>query len=451
MIWPKFKKNRHQQHLTQLAKLPKLSQQVEQIKILYKPQDLRKILLEQITQATRSICIVALFIEDDDGGKEVLSALYTAKKIRPYLDISIFVDWHRAHRSRIGTNIKNNNADLYYELALKNPASFIPIYGVPINIREALGVLHFKGFIVDDFLIYSGASLNNLYLHKDRKYRYDRYYIIQNSKLTNTMFTWIQTNFKLAKAVHIISNSTSPNNYKISRFRSKLRNTNYQLEGNAGNQELAVTPLVGLGKRSLLNKTISNLMQSTKYKLTLCTPYFNLPTPLGESIITLLREGKQVEIIVGDKTANDFYIPDHEPFKLMGTLPYLYEINLRSFLRRLQYYVNNGQLTIRIWKKYENSYHLKGIWVDKEWMLITGHNFNPRAWKLDLENALLIHDPKHQLVFQRDHELEKIRKNTFIITHFSEVESIIDYPLQIRELIRFMRRIHLDKLINRLI
>lgn len=68
-------------------------------------------------------------------------------------------------------------------------------------------------------------------------------------------------------------------------------------------------------------------------------------------------------------------------------------------------------------------------------MLITGHNFNPRAWKLDLENALIIHDPKHQFLFHRDHELE----------------SIIYYPLPIREFIRFMRRIHIDKLINRLL
>ena len=49
------------------------------------------------------------------------------------------------------------------------------------------------------------------------------------------------------------------------------------------------------------------------------------------NIIQLLREGKKVEIIVGDKTANDFYIPEDEPFKIIGALPYLYEINLRRF------------------------------------------------------------------------------------------------------------------------
>ena len=53
-------------------------------------------------------------------------------------------------------------------------------------------------------------------------------------------------------------------------------------------------------------------------KLTICTPYFNLQAILVRNIIQLLREGKKVEIIVGDKTANDFYIPEDEPFKIIG-------------------------------------------------------------------------------------------------------------------------------------
>ncbi|HBT12293.1 MAG TPA: CDP-diacylglycerol--serine O-phosphatidyltransferase, partial [Erwinia persicina] len=83
--------------------------------------------------------------------------------------------------------------------------------------------------------------------------------------------------------------------------------------GDANNEELAVTPLVGLGKRSLLNKTIFHLMPCAEQKLTICTPYFNLPAILVRNIIYLLRQGKEVEIIVGDKTANDFYIPEDQP------------------------------------------------------------------------------------------------------------------------------------------
>lgn len=102
---------------------------------------------------------------------------------------------------------------------------------------------------------------------------------------------------------------------------------------------------------------------------------------------------EKVEIIVGDKTANDFFIPEDEPFKIIGALPYLYEINLRRFLSRLQYYVNTDQLVVRLWKDDDNTYHLKGMWVDDKWMLLTGNNLNPRAgvwiWKTPSLSTIL--------------------------------------------------------------
>ena len=48
-------------------------------------------------------------------------------------------------------------------------------FGVPINTREVFGVLHIKGFVFDDTVLYSGASINNVYLQQQDKYRYDRY------------------------------------------------------------------------------------------------------------------------------------------------------------------------------------------------------------------------------------------------------------------------------------
>lgn len=59
--------------------------------------------------------------------------------------------------------------------------------------------------------------------------------------------------------------------------------------------------------------------------------------------------------------------------------------------------MNTDQLVVRLWKDDDNTYHLKGMWVDDKWMLLTGNNLNPRAWRLDLENAILIHDPKQEL------------------------------------------------------
>ncbi|CAK8737606.1 CDP-diacylglycerol--serine O-phosphatidyltransferase [Sodalis praecaptivus] len=214
---------------------------------------------------------------------------------------------------------------------------------------------------------------------------------------------------------------------------------------------MAITPLVGLGKQSPLNKTIHHLLCSTRDTLTLCTPYFNLPALLVRDLIGLLRLGRHVEIIVGDKTANDFYIPEDQPFKIIGALPYLYEINLRRFLSRLQRYVDNGQLVVRLWKDDDNSYHLKGVWVDQEWQLLTGNNLNPRAWRLDLENALLIHDPAQALRPQREHELALIRTHTQAVRHFTELQSIADYPVKVRKLIRRLRRIRIDRLISRIL
>lgn len=448
----KFKRNKHQQHL---AQLPKLSQSVADFTTLYAAADFRQTLLEKIATATRRICIVALYLENDDGGRLILNALYDAKRQRPELDIRVLVDWHRAQRGRIGVARGATNADWYCEMADNNPGLEIPIYGVPVNTREALGVLHLKGSIIDDTLFYTGASLNDVYLHQHDKYRYDRYQLITNPTLSDTLLTWIDKNLIKAEAVHRLDKHERPKSPEIKnetrQFRQNLRGFDYEFIGDANNEELSVTPLVGLGKRSLLNKTIYHLMPCAEQKLTLCTPYFNMPAILVRNIIWLLRQGKEVEIIVGDKTANDFYIPDDQPFKIIGALPYLYEINLRRFLSRLQYYVTSGQLVVRLWKDRENSYHLKGMWVDDEWMLITGNNLNPRAWRLDLENAVLIHDPLQQLAEQREHELALIRQHTSTVEHFRDLDSIADYPVKVRKLIRRLRRIRIDKLISRIL
>ncbi|MBK0033872.1 CDP-diacylglycerol--serine O-phosphatidyltransferase [Erwinia sp. S43] len=452
MMLSNFKRNKHQQHL---AQLPKLSQSVADFATLYSPADFRQTLLEKIATATRRICIVALYLENDEGGQAILSALYAAKRLRPTLDICVLVDWHRAQRGRIGAAASATNADWYCEMASQNEDIAIPVYGIPVNTREALGVLHLKGSIIDDTVLYTGASFNDVYLHQRDRYRYDRYQLITNRELADTMFRWIDKNLIQAEAVHRLDRHQRPKSPEIKnetrQFRQDLRGFDYQFTGNANNEQLAVTPLVGLGKRSLLNKTIYHLMPCAERKLTICTPYFNLPAILVRNIIWLLRRGKEVEIIVGDKTANDFYIPEDQPFKIIGALPYLYEINLRRFLSRLQYYIDVGQLTVRLWKDGENSYHLKGLWVDDEWIMVTGNNLNPRAWRLDLENAVLIHDPLQQLTEQRDRELSLIRQHTTVVEHFRDLESIADYPVKVRKLIRRLRRIRIDRLISRIL
>lgn len=112
----KFKRNKHQQHL---AQLPKLSQSVDDIEFFYAPADFRQALLAKIAHATQRICIIALYLEQDDGGKGILQALYDAKRQRPELDVRVLVDWHRAQRGRIGAAASNTNADWYCRMAQK--------------------------------------------------------------------------------------------------------------------------------------------------------------------------------------------------------------------------------------------------------------------------------------------------------------------------------------------
>lgn len=69
----------------------------------------------------------------------------------------------------------------------------IDILGVPVKSREFMGVLHLKGFVIDDTVIYSGASINDIYLHQNEKYRFDRYHVIESAELARSMRQMIKT------------------------------------------------------------------------------------------------------------------------------------------------------------------------------------------------------------------------------------------------------------------
>lgn len=447
-----FIKYNHQKHLEEL---PKIHQNANQYHIIYDPKNYRLALLDNIYKAQHRIYIIALYLERDEAGKEILDALYQIKKQRPNLDIKLFVDWHRAQRGRIGEDKTLTNARYYYQLKQQNPDIDIPIYGVPVNRREVLGVLHLKGFIIDDTVIYSGASINNVYLHKLDKYRYDRYHLITNKVLADSMVSYVDSNFLPFDGLQRLDikehKSRKQIKTEIKTLRQHLMDASYQYMGNTDNNVLSVAPIAGLGRNNSLNKMIHHLINTTQQKIIFCTPYFNLPNILVRDIIRLLRKGRQVEIIIGDKVANDFYIPEDKPFNISGGLPYLYEINLRNFVERLQSFVDKEQLIIRLWQDEDQTYHLKGIWVDNEWVLITGNNLNPRAWRLDLENGILVHDPNRELQNQFNNELNTIREKTTLITHFQQIQASQFYPKHVHKLIKRLSRIRVDRIIKRLL
>ncbi|MGF1681964.1 CDP-diacylglycerol--serine O-phosphatidyltransferase [Photobacterium minamisatsumaniensis] len=441
-------------------------QRIEQLPcIAHKPEDLetlldagsfRERLHTEISNATKRIYLVALYLQDDEAGRDILTALYDAKQLNPALDIKVLVDWHRAQRGLIGAAQSDGNAALYREFSERYEHQ-INVLGVPVRNREVFGVLHLKGFVVDDKVIYSGASLNDVYLAQHQRYRYDRYHVIHNAQLADSMANFIVETLVNSEAVNCLSQNKRPETKSlkgaIKDLRHKLQRASYQFSPETiSKDEVGLTPLVGLGKRkNKLNQHICTLVASAKTELTICTPYFNFPRSISREVKRALRRGVKVTIIVGDKTANDFYIPPNEPFKTIAGLPYLYEVNLRNFAKQNEASMARRQLAIHLWKHNDNSFHLKGVWVDRSYMLITGNNLNPRAWKLDLENAILVHDKNQLLADQKQQELDCILSHTQLIGCYKDIDKIDAYPAPVRKLIKRIRRIKADHILNQIL
>lgn len=101
------------------------------------------------------------------------------------------------------------NAAWYQAQAALHEAS-VPIYGVPVQTREIFGVFHLKGFVIDDTVIYSGASLNNVYPDKLGQYRYDRYHLIRQRDLAQAMSAWMTGMLSANLAVRRLDQPTLP-------------------------------------------------------------------------------------------------------------------------------------------------------------------------------------------------------------------------------------------------
>ncbi|MGU9850431.1 CDP-diacylglycerol--serine O-phosphatidyltransferase [Pseudomonas koreensis] len=438
-----------------LPKLRSFPLTAEAVTILSGAAEFRRCLLEKIAEATRRIYIVALYLQHDEAGQEILDALHAAKLKRPELEIVVVVDWLRAQRGLIGAGKQPGNSAWYQEMT-RTHQSEVPVYGVPVQTRELFGVLHLKGFVIDDCVVYSGASLNNVYLHKFDKYRFDRYHVLHSRELADSMHHLVKHGLIESKAVHRLDLPNLPTTRSlrndIGDLRSRLKYAAYDTSaGSTAHSGLSVSPLLGVGKNNPLNRVIVELIASAQQQLTICTPYFNLPLPIIREVNRALARGVKIDIVVGDKTANDFYIPPSEPFKVIAALPYLYEISLRRFAKRHQRNIDSGQLNLHLWRDGDNSYHLKGMWVDQRYTLLTGNNLNPRAFRLDLENALLIDDPQGEWLEPRAKEQEEIFRNTTRIASFQSLETLPEYPAGVAKFLKRVSRVRIERLLYRIL
>jgi CDP-diacylglycerol---serine O-phosphatidyltransferase len=448
---------RRQPKASPLDTLPFLAVPASAIEVLPDPAAFRHELLQLIAQATRRIVIVTLYLQDDDGGREVLDALHAAKARQPALQVSVFVDWHRAQRGLIGKQKSEGNAGMYREYAARLGPG-VDIYGVPVQNRELFGVLHLKGFVIDDAVLYSGASLNDVYLVRHGRYRLDRYHLLRHHGLADAMATFVQRHFIGSGAVRRLNVAEVPTTRMlqpaIRELRQDLQAACYDIPpgGTLGQHDVAVTPLLGFGRNdNSLNDALLALLRGTRERVILLTPYFNLPRPVRIVLGQLLRRGCEISLMIGDKTANDFYIPPGQPFKTIGLLPYLYENNLRRFARAHRRQIDSGQLNIHLWHDGENSYHLKGLFIDDDVAVLTGNNLNPRAWALDLENGLVLQDPARLLHAKHQAEWAALKQHATRLSDYHALESPRHYPAVVRKQLKRLNRTRLDRLVNRLL
>ncbi|MCG7533240.1 CDP-diacylglycerol--serine O-phosphatidyltransferase [Psychrobium sp. MM17-31] len=433
-----------------LEKLPAASIDAKDISVILNAKDYLQQLLTLIDNAQSRIYITVLYLEDDEAGRLVVKHLTEAKERVPSLDIKVFVDFHRARRGLIGQKDSEGNAAFYREIDEKYP-DFIQFYGVAVKQKELFGVLHLKGIVIDDTLAYTGASINNIYLHYGERYRYDRYCLLDNKALADSFVEYLQHALIPSEGVHLLGRHplNLDNKFKkqVARQHKQLCKRKYHLAGCNKDDAITITPLIGLGKRNnQLNKVIHEQMLQTQKSLVLYTPYFNLPSVLKRDISKLLRKGINIEIVVGDKRASDFFIPEDQEFSKIGLVPYLYETSLRQFVKRHQPSIDSGLLTVRLWQHDANSFHLKGMQVDKRYHLLTGNNLNPRAWRLDIENGLMIDDKNQQLSEMFDNEHQKIIEHTSVIKSWQEIDALEDYPPLVKKWLGRLRKTNLDML-----
>jgi CDP-diacylglycerol---serine O-phosphatidyltransferase len=436
-----------------LDKLGGIPIEADAIKWLLTPECFRRELLARIGTAKHAITLAALYLEDDEAGREVLQALLDAKAANPELDVKVLVDFHRARRGLIGHKGDSGNY-LMYRRANAEASHPIEILGVPVKSREFMGVLHLKGFIIDDAVIFSGASLNNVYLQQGDRYRFDRYHLFESKTLADSMRAMIMAHIASDPAVSSLTQAPEaeqlPSKQQVRSFKLRLTHAAYEFEGVVkGNR---VTPIVGLGrKHNQLNKAVIALVDESTDALFICTPYFNPPYALIRALSRHLKNGKKLDIVVGDKTANDFYIPPEQDFSTIGALPYLYEQSLRQFAKRQQWAIDKGQLNIHLWQHDRNSFHLKGISADGKRHLITGSNLNPRAWALDLENGILVQDEIGVWKQKFEQEQAHILEHTQRLYHYSQIEGLQNYPAPVKKIMNRIRRLKADFLLRRIL
>ena len=148
------------------------------------------------------------------------------------------------------------------------------MYGVPVKAKELFGVLHLKGFVIDDTLLYSGASLNNVYLQYSDRYRLDRYFLVSQSELCDSVVDFIESTLLSSEAVPRIDQRPLKRmaDFKLEQkqLMRELKSASYKNAQEFNTHAMGIRLFLGLGRRNNeLNRLIKALFDTTEQELVL--------------------------------------------------------------------------------------------------------------------------------------------------------------------------------------
>ena len=90
-----------------LARLPQIAVAADQFQVLNSAKDFKSRILSLIANATQRIYLIALYLQDDEAGREILSALYAAKQRNPALEMH--QPWRGAPGERCASGAGTSN------------------------------------------------------------------------------------------------------------------------------------------------------------------------------------------------------------------------------------------------------------------------------------------------------------------------------------------------------
>lgn len=408
----------------------------EEINILLNPKDFYDIFIKKIIKSKKRIFLTSLYV--DKGLIKVINALDYSLQLNKDLHVDILIDGLRGTRK---SSNNDSSATLLLPLIVKYGCKRIAVKMyqtpkflnllkkiVPQRFNEGWGLQHMKFYGFDDEIILSGANLSIDYFSN----RQDRYFIINNSLLTNFYFklqslvSSISYELTLDKTKYIdfllvwpklnktcdpclnmkkfLSDCSMLFQSLIKQHTTETMNKLSQIDS----FDTIIYPIALINPLLPKNSNISTELpalifllsllekKNTKIKWWFTTGYFNLHSKLQKALLNVNSEGK---LIVASRYSNSFY----NSKGISRHLPEAYFFLLKCFLEKILHHKKENFISVFQWKKgiigYQNgwSYHAKGIWisssdVDNPSITVIGSsNYTRRSYHCDLEcNALVI-------------------------------------------------------------